>query len=84
MIRNGVIDAQSEFAQRRYLAEIGRHFDKVKTEALDKHGIDIEICRDFYLEAGGKVFALIEGLLVNTLDGCHEIVSWDARKRGAL
>jgi hypothetical protein len=63
--RGVVIDSQKDFARRRYLTEAGRNFDKLRTQVLNKHGVDIECCRATYCEAGQKLFALVGDLLVN-------------------
>lgn len=66
MIRNGVIEAQKEFAERRYIAETDRHFEVIKAQANRERGVDIECARDVYRKAQGKIFALIGDTLVNT------------------
>ena len=48
MIRNGVIDAQKEFAERRYRADAGRNFDQIKRDVLKQHRVNIECCRETY------------------------------------
>ena len=66
MIRNGVIDATVEFAERRYLADTDREFNELKKRVMDEHSVGIEICRTTYHEARRKIFALVGDLLVNT------------------
>lgn len=66
MIRNGVIDAQKEFAERRYIAETDRHFEAIKEQAKLERGVDIECVREVYRKAQGKIFALIGDTLINT------------------
>lgn len=82
MIRNGVIDAQKEFAERRYRAEAGRNFEKIKAEAMENHGIDIECCRETYFLAAERIFAVVGDLLVETYSTPPRIEPWaDAKRR---
>lgn len=78
MIRNGLIDAQKEFAQRRYNAETDRDFEKIKVEVMQKHGVDIECCRAVWHESQKKIFALVDDILVNTISKPHVIKPWVA------
>jgi hypothetical protein len=81
MIRNGVIDAQKEFAERRYLAEAGRRFENLKANAMRQHGVNIEICRETYFKAAEEIFALVGDLLVNTYTKPPRIEPWEQAKR---
>lgn len=71
MIRNGVIDAQREFSERRYMAESTRNFEVIWQEIKQKYGDRIpDFMRDnllkTYTDAGQKIFALCGDILVNT------------------
>jgi hypothetical protein len=66
MIRNGVIDAQKEFAERRYRVEAGRNFDQIKADVMSQHGVDIECCREIYFKAAEQIFAVVGDVLVDT------------------
>jgi len=82
MIRNGVIDAQKEFAERRYRAEADRNFDQIKQKLMEKHGVDIECCREVYFAAQGEIFALVGDILVETYSKPPRIERWaDAKRR---
>ena len=81
MIRNGVIDAQKEFAERRYRADAGRNFERIKAEAMEKHGVNIQCCRETYFRAGEEIFALVGDLLVETYSKPPRIEPWDQVKR---
>lgn len=80
MIRNGVIDAQREFAQRRYIAETDRSFEAVKADARRKYGVDTECCREVYRKAQGEIFALVGDILVNTYANPPVIERWEDHK----
>jgi hypothetical protein len=82
MIRNGVIDAQKDFADRRYRAEAGRNFDELKADVLIKHGVDIECCRGTYFQAAEQIFAVVGDLLVETYSRPARVELWaDAKRR---
>lgn len=80
MIRNGVIDAQREFAERRYIAETDRSFEVIKSDAKAKHGVDIECCREVYRKAKGEIFAVVGDILVNCYTKPPAIENWEAHK----
>jgi hypothetical protein len=81
MICNGVIDAQKEFAERRYRADAGRNFDRIKHDVMDRHGVNIECCRETYFTAAEGIFILVGDLLVDTLSKPPRIEPWtDAKK----
>jgi hypothetical protein len=81
MIRNGVLDAQKEFAERRYRADASRNFEKLKAEVLEKHGVDIERCRETYVRWQGKLFAVVSDLLVETYSTPPRVERWDEYKK---
>jgi hypothetical protein len=82
MIRNGVIDAQKEFAERRYLAGTDRAFDQIKAEAMAKHGVNIECCRETYAKWQRKLFAIVGDLMIDTrFPSPPRIVQWEQVKR---
>ncbi len=33
---------------------------RIKAEAMEKHGVDIECCRETYLKSGERLFALVD------------------------
>ena len=80
MIRNGVIDAQKEFGERRYLADADRNFNTLREKILAEQKIDIEICRSTYRSAGQKIFALIGGVLVNTIQNPPLVTKYNQTK----
>jgi hypothetical protein len=81
MIRNGVIDAQKEFAERRYRTVAGRNFEQIKRDVMDKHGIDIECCRETYFRSQEKLFAVIGNLLVETYSNPARSEPWAEYKQ---
>jgi hypothetical protein len=82
MIRNGVIDAQKEFVERRYRADTNRSFENLRLEAMEKYGIDIECCHATFVTAQGEIFALFGDILVETISNPPRIEPWaDAKKR---
>lgn len=81
MIRNGVINAQREFAERRYIAETDRHFAKIKADVISQHGLDIECCREVWRKAQGKIFAVLEDMLVNTYADPMVVENWEEHKK---
>jgi hypothetical protein len=80
MIRNGVIDAQREFAERRYRAESDRSFNRIKDDAMVQHGVGIEICRETYVKWQGVLFAVVGDLLVRSSSSAHTIEPWAGAK----
>lgn len=76
MIRNGVIDAQKEFAERRYRADSDRNFEKLRLDVLERHGVNIECCRDTFFKWQGKLFAVVGDLLVETYSQPPRIEPW--------
>jgi hypothetical protein len=81
MIRNGVIDAQKEFAERRYRAESDRAFEKLRLNVLEKHGVNIELCRETFVKCQGKIFAVFGDILVDSSSSPPVIEPWDEAKR---
>lgn len=71
MIRNGVIDAQKDFAKRRYMAEAGRNFEAIWQKIKQEYGdrIPDHMKRNLlkiYTEAGQKIFVLCGDILINS------------------
>jgi hypothetical protein len=77
-----VINAEKEFAWRRYRAEAGRNFDKIKAEAMESHGVDIECCREHYFRSAEEIFTVVGDILVDTkCSKPHRIEPWEDAKR---
>jgi hypothetical protein len=78
---NGVIDAQKEFAERRYRAEAGHRFEKIKANAMRQYGVNIECCRETYFNAAERLFAVVGDLLVETYSNPPRLEPWAEAKR---
>jgi hypothetical protein len=77
------IDAKGAFAWRHYCAEATRNFEKIKQDGMKQYGVDIECCRETYIEAGERLFAVIGDLLMDAYSKPHRIEPWeDAKARG--
>ena len=81
MIRNGVIGASREFAERRYRTEAGRRFDAIKATVLQRHGIDIKRRRETYYRSAERPLAVVGDLLVDTVSTPLRIGPWADVKR---
>lgn len=78
-----VINAEKEFAWRRYRADAGRNFEKIKADVFEQYGVDIDCCREHYFTSAEEIFAVVGDVLVDTkFNKPYRVEPWgEAKKR---
>jgi hypothetical protein len=79
-VQFGVIHAEKAFAENRFRIESLKCFDELKERVRNEQGIDIECCREVYVKAGRRLFALVSDVLINAYANPPEIKKWAERE----